>query len=462
MRLTVLGAAREVTGSCLLLDHGHRSLLVDCGMYQGRRAVEDRNADPFPFDPRRLAGVVLTHAHIDHSGLLPRLVREGFRGPIHATGATAELCEVLLKDSAWLQEQEYARAQRHGRRRAPPPYAPDDVVRTLELFRPVRYEERFEPVPGVRVRLRDAGHILGSASVELRFAVAGGERVVVVSGDIGQPGRPILRDPVPPLEADVLVCESTYGNRDHKPLDATLDELVAAVHDTLAVRGGNVIVPAFAVGRTQELLYWFNVLQRQGRLRDLDIYVDSPMATTVTRITSRHLELFDEEARRLARTPTADGLRPRLTFVETVAESMSLNDRRGGAVIIAASGMCEGGRVRHHLRHHLGEPRNTVLFTGFQAAGTLGRAIVDGASQVRLFGGEVPVRAQVVTLGGFSAHADQSALLGWMSHLRRAPGRTLLVHGEPEAQQGLVTAIENRFGWRTECPQRGEAIVLAA
>ncbi|MCC7197871.1 MAG: MBL fold metallo-hydrolase [Gammaproteobacteria bacterium] len=460
MKLTFLGAAREVTGSCLLFEADGATFLVDCGMYQGRRALEDRNAESLHFDPRRLSFVILSHAHIDHSGLLPRLVREGFHGRVYTTRATIELLEVLLNDSAWIQQQEYVRAQRHGRRRPPPLYDADDVARLLELCEPVRYGAALAPAPGIKVILHDAGHILGSASVELHVGSGRHPLVVAISGDLGQPGRPILRDPAPPPAADLVICESTYGNRDHKPLDETLDELVDVVRDTLENRGGNVIIPAFAVGRTQELLYCFKSLAVEGRLRGLDVFVDSPMATAVTRITERHFELYDEEARRLAKVVPADGDGPRIQFLATAAESMSLNDRKGGAVIVAASGMCEGGRIRHHLRHHLPNARNTVLFTGFQAGGTLGRAIVDGATSVRIHGDEVPVRARIVTLGGFSAHADQTALLAWLGRLPRKPARLCLVHGEEQAGEDFAAAIEARFGWQAERPLRGDSLEL--
>jgi len=282
----------------------------------------------------------------------------------------------------------------------------------------------------------------------------------VVSGDLGQPGRPIVRDPATYTDADVLLVESTYGNRDHKSLDATLEELVVAVNRTLHEKRGNVIIPSFAVGRTQELLYWFNVLSRQGRFHDLQIFIDSPMATEVTRITARHFELFDEEARRLAALPPQKDGGPRLRFLESVEESMSLNRISGGAIIIAASGMCQGGRVRHHLRHHLPNPRTTVLITGFQARGTLGRQIVDGARTVRIHGDEVAVNAEVVTLGGFSAHADQSALLSWLGHFRQPPRRTFLVHGEPEAQDVFAARIAERLGWQTETPGPGTVVPI--
>lgn len=459
MRLTILGAARQVTGSCFLFECGARRFLVDCGMFQGRRDAVALNYRPFAFDPASLDFVLLTHAHIDHSGLLPRLLAQGFHGPVYLTGATRDLLGVLLPDSAWLQQMEAARS--HGRRGARPAlYTVADAERVPRHYRPVDYDVPFEPAAGIRCRFRDAGHILGSAIIEIALAEHGPTRSVVVSGDLGQPGRPILRDPAAIEQADVLLVESTYGDRDHRSQAATLDEFVATIQDTLPGRGGNLIVPAFAVGRTQELLYWFNALAREGRIEPPRIYVDSPMATEVTQITARHLALFDQEARRLAAAGPVPGREPRVRFVGSVAESMALNRVQGGIVVIAASGMCEGGRIRHHLRHHLPNPKSTVMITGFQAQGTLGRALVDGARRVRIHGHELRVRARIVTLGGFSAHADQHALLDWLGHFRRPPIRTLLVHGEERAQLAFRERIRQRHGWDCAIPAHGEVIDL--
>jgi metallo-beta-lactamase family protein len=459
VRLTFCGAARQVTGSCFLFETQSRRFLVDCGMFQGGRSTGELNYAPFLFEPPHVDFVLLTHAHIDHSGLLPRLCAEGFAGPIYTTAATRDLLEVLLPDSAHLQLMEAERAARHGRDyRAV--YGIEDVQRALKQVRPVAYAEHFEPGPGVRARLLDAGHILGSAIVELWLSAAGRRRKVVVSGDLGQPGRPIVRDPTPVAEADVLLLESTYGNRDHKPLEPTLDELVHALNHALLERRGMVLVPAFALGRTQEFLYYLNQLSRAGRLHDLNVFVDSPIATAITAITARHLELFDAEARRLARTPAAAGSTPRLRFTTTTQESMALNRIEGGAIIVAASGMCDGGRIRHHLKHHLPNPRTSVIIIGFQAAGTLGRKLVDGAQTVRIFGDDVPVRGQIVTLGGFSAHADQSALLAWLQHFRAAPEQLFLVHGEEDVATAFAACIEQRTGWHAHLPAQAETVTL--
>jgi metallo-beta-lactamase family protein len=459
VQITFCGAARTVTGSCYLFETDACRFLVECGMFQGERALRERNAAPFPFSPQTLDFVVLTHAHLDHSGLLPRLVAEGFGGPIYATPATIDLLGVMLPDSAYLQLMEAERAARYGREYVAL-YDMDDARAALTQTRPLAYDQMLDPARGVQVCMRDAGHILGSAIVELFVRERGVQRKVVVSGDLGQPGRAIVRDPTPVTEADVLLLESTYGNRNHKPLAASLDELVSTLDRSLTGNSGVVLVPAFAVGRTQELLYYLNRLSREKRLNGLNVFVDSPMASEVTAITARHFELFDEEARRLAREDRHDRNSIRLKFTASVQESMALNRIAGGAIIIAASGMCDGGRIRHHLRHRLANPHTTVLFVGYQAVGTLGRRLVDRAASVRIFGEDIPVRAQIATLGGFSAHADQAALLDWLKHFRRAPEQLFLVHGEEDIASAFGAHIEKTLGWQTNVPAIGESVTI--
>ncbi len=461
--LTFLGAAGEVTGSCFLVESGAARFLVDCGLFQGGRDAERKNREAFDFDVRALDFVLLTHAHIDHSGLLPRLSALGYRGPVHATRATADLLSVMLPDSAFVQEKEAEWETRHRRRerRGPgreraPLYTVAQAQACLRQLRRHDYGVEFEPHPGVRCAFRNAGHILGSAIVEV---APGAGRRLVFSGDLGQPGHPIVQDPEPVARADLLVMESTYGNRLHRSLPDTLDELVGAIRGTLE-RGGNVIVPAFAVGRTQDLLFLLADLHRKGRLPELDIYVDSPMAMSATQITLKHRELFDEEARTVMQWLARTGGRPRVSFVQDVEESRALNDIRSGAIIISASGMCEAGRIRHHLRHNLGRPECSVLITGFQARGTLGRRLVDGARTVKLFGDEVPVRASLHTIGGLSAHADQAGLLGWLSHFRSAPGRTFLVHGEAAIAAEFARAVRERLGWETTIPAPRSSFII--
>ncbi len=435
MRLRFLGAAGEVTGSCFLADTGKLKFLIECGMFQGGRAADAKNRR-FAFDAREIAFVLLSHAHIDHSGLLPRLVAEGFSGAVYCTDATRELCDVMLRDSAYLQEKE---AEWHGET---PLYTVAQAEASLRHFVGVAYDADVRPHESLRVRFRDAGHILGSSILEMWSE----GRKLVFSGDLGQPGRPIVADPTPIAEADALLVESTYGNRDHKTLVQTLDELAYAVNDTLASRKGNVVIPSFAVGRTQEILSHMADLQRAKRLPGrMNVYVDSPMALAATRITLKYAPM-----------PPLD----RVRFTEDVAESMKINDVRSGAVILSASGMCEGGRIRHHLRYNISRPECAIVFVGFQAAGTLGRRIVDGAQEVRLFGESTPVRAKVFTIGGLSAHADQSALLAWLGHFRRPPGATWIVHGEPLAANAFADAVKGRLGWRAGVAAAGPEIEL--
>ena len=428
-QLSFLGAAGEVTGSCYLFDTGRVKFLVDCGMLQGGRDAQRRNRR-FAFDPRQIAFVLLSHAHIDHSGLLPRLAAQGFTGPVYATPATGELLGVMLPDSAHLQEREAERE------RAAPLYTVAEAQASLRLLRQADYGIAFLPHEGLRCVFRDAGHILGSAIIEI--FLDGGK--VVFSGDLGQHGRPIVEDPAPIEAADVLLVETTYGDRNHKSLVQTLDELAFAINDTLASRRGNVVIPSFAVGRTQEILYYLSELRRQGRIPAAEIYVDSPMAAAATRITQRYVKLPDLELVR---------------FTESLDESMRINGIRSGAIIISASGMCEGGRIRHHLRYNLPRPECAIVFVGFQAAGTLGRRIVDGAKSVRLFRETYPVRAKLFTINGLSAHADRDALLGWLGNFRRAPRQTWVVHGEPLAAYALRDEIEKRYRWHADVARLG-------
>ena len=465
--LTFHGAAGEVTGACFLVDTGDVRFLIDCGMFQGGREAERKNRDTFAFDPREIAFVLLSHAHIDHSGLLPRLAAQGFRGTVFATPATVDLCEVMLPDSAYIQEREALQAdldrrRKHGKRHSEiaPLYTVAQAHATLRLMRRTPYETDFEPHPGVRCRFRDAGHILGSASVEVKLPGRQGERIVY-SGDLGQPGHPIVQDATRIQQADTLLLESTYGNRRHKGMAETLDELARAVRTTLEDKGGNVIVPAFAVGRTQDLLFLLAQLWRDGRVPPLTVYVDSPMALAATEVTMRHVSLFDAEGRSMLEWLRSADRGFRVHFVQEVEESMALNARRGGAVIISASGMCDAGRIKHHLRHNLGRAECSVVITGFQAAGTLGRRLVDRAASVRIFGETIPVKAEIHTIGGLSAHADQQALLDWLGGFTQAPGRLYVVHGEASAAEALRGEIDARLGWRSHVARKDEKIALS-
>ncbi len=457
MRIRFLGAAREVTGSCHLVQAGEARFLVDCGLFQGGREAPGRNLAFPDFQARELDFVLVTHAHLDHCGLLPRLARAGLRAPVYATKPTADLLPVMLRDSAHIQEREAAYAARHGRRRSPGSLLSGLAAVALALRRVsgVPYHVEFSPHRDVRVRFLDAGHILGAAIAEVRVREGGRERRLVFSGDLGQPARPVVNDPETVDSADILVVESTYGDRCHKSMDRTMQELVEAVRETLGSGRGNLVVPAFALGRTQELLVLLHDLCRDGRLGRLDVFVDSPLAKLATEVTLAHREALDPAAARFAQALRADRLPYRLHFTESAEDSMGINRIRGGALIIAASGMCDAGRVRHHLRHNLAREECGILFTGFQAGGTLGRRLVEGARSVRLFGESVPVRARIHTLGGLSAHADRRALLDWMGAIARPPERTFIVHGEERAALSLAEAVGAR-GWPVTVPSRGE------
>ncbi|NWG32154.1 MAG: MBL fold metallo-hydrolase [Rhodocyclaceae bacterium] len=467
MTLSFLGAAREVTGSCYLLETGGIRFLVDCGLFQGGRESREKNLRAFAFDPASIAFVILTHAHIDHSGLLPRLVALGFKGPIYATSATCDLLGVMLPDAAHIQEKEAERenyqrfrARRPGRNERAPLYTVEQARTCLRRLEPVDYDQPFHPHPALECRFRDAGHILGSAIAEITLTIDGKPRRIVFSGDLGQPAHPLVRDPTPISQADWLVVESTYGNRLHKSMPETEDELVEAVVETIQHQRGNLIVPAFAVGRTQDMLYLLADLTRRGRIPKLEVYVDSPMATAATGITYKHMALLDEESQSLMRRQGGALWFRKLAFVESVEESIALDKIKGGVVIISASGMCEAGRIRYHLLANLPRRDCAVLITGFQAEGTLGRRLVDGAKRVRIFGEEIPVRARLYTLGGLSAHADRDALMKWLGGFSSPPRHTFVVHGEAATATGFAAHIQERLGWHAEAPQAGQRVVL--
>ncbi|MBI3767288.1 MAG: MBL fold metallo-hydrolase [Deltaproteobacteria bacterium] len=447
--LRFLGAAGTVTGSKYLIEtDGHR-ILLDCGLFQGLKELRLRNWTPPPFTAAAVEAVVLSHAHIDHSGYLPRLVREGFRGAIHCTSGTADLLRVLLLDSAHLQEEEARFANRHGysqHKPALPLYTADDAEAALSRVVPHAYGEHFTVVPGTTALLRRAGHILGSATVELRV----GERTPVTlvdSGDLGRWDRPILRDPELVAEADVLLVESTYGDRLH-PRDAPA-ALARIVNEAIA-RGGALVVPAFAVGRTQELVWTLRTLEDAGAIPSLPVYVDSPMAINVTEIYCRHHEDHDLDMKLLMDERRRPLCCRQYHLVRTPAESKALNAVHEPIIIISASGMATGGRILHHLNERLPDERTTVLLVGYQAAGTRGRSLQDGAQRVRIHGENVPVRARVEMLDGLSAHADREEILRWLSGFRRAPRVTYVVHGESAAAASLAETIRTRLQWNVQ------------
>ena len=464
MQLEFYGAAGEVTGSCHVLDvRGHR-VLLDCGLIQGGTASSERNRAPFPFDATGIDAVVLSHAHIDHCGRLPLLRRRGFRGPVFATGATRDLARILLADCAAMALHDAERDERRRRRNgahghAEPLYTRDDVDEVLRQFRTVNYGRSVQVVPGLELVFRDAGHILGSASVCLTATEDDTVRRILFSGDLGQYESAILRDPESGFLADLVLMESTYGGRLHREREATLVEF-GGILQAAARDGGNVLIPAFAVGRTQDVLYELGQHYDEWQLADWRIFLDSPMAIEASEVYLRHAELFDEEARAVHLRARSMPPLPNLVPCRGVEESMAINRVTGGAIVIAGSGMCTGGRIVHHLKHNLSRPDCHLVFTGFQAAGTLGRAIVDGAAEVRVNGSPVRVRAQVHTLGGFSAHGDQADLLRWYAGVRGTPP-VWLVHGEHEAATALAEAL-GRAGARATIAERGLRVDLAS
>ncbi|MBY6005705.1 MBL fold metallo-hydrolase [Salipiger bermudensis] len=459
MKLSFHGAAGQVTGSCHLVECGGRRILVDCGMFQGGHELRDDNAGPFGFDPAGIDLVLLTHAHLDHCGRLPLLCKQGFRGEILATSATRDLARLVLLDSAHLHEEEARRHHRHGHRggRHEALYDTVDALDAIERFgRAAAYGRTLKLFPGITATFFEAGHILGSASIRLELSEAGRARRILFSGDLGPPDRPLLNDAAPPDDADIVVMETTYGDRDHRDLDASVAEFIAAVRHT-SRHGGNVIIPTFALERAQELLWFLREAMEEGTLDpDMQVYLDSPMAISATRIFARHPEALRPELAEIVHAGHDPFRLPALHYCREAQESAALNRIRSGAVIMAGSGMCTGGRVRHHLRHNLGNPDSGVVFVGYAAEGTLARIIIDGAKTVKLFGREIPVRARIHTINGFSAHAGATDLLAW--HRRTGtPEKTFLVHGE----QGPLEGFARRLGGQgVEIAQAGKVYAL--
>ncbi len=453
-KLTFLGAAGCVTGSKYLVEAAGKRLLVDCGIFQGTNELKDRNWKPLPIDPKTIDYAMLTHAHLDHTGWLPVLVKDGYRGPILANPATIELTEILLKDSAHLQEEETEHAQfkKYSRHANPEAlYTTEDVDPTLKLMKSMPRSGAFDISPEFRVASYDAGHILGSSSLELTITEGGKKIVVVFSGDVGRYNQPILKDPTtPPSKADVLICESTYGDREHPEGDAA--ELLAQIVNRVVKRGGSIVIPAFAIGRTQTFMYYLRQLEDQQRIPRLPVYVDSPMALSATDLYLKHREDHDLE---YAREEGSDGKGDPLNVHEfhltrSAEESKAINNVKTPCIIISASGMVSGGRVLHHLAQRLPDARNAVILAGFQAEGTRGRALQEGAKSLKLYGQDVPVCAEIVEMGQFSAHAGKSELLRWLTALPAPPKQTYLTHGEPVAAQALQAAIQQKFQWKAE------------
>ncbi len=438
MDISFHGADQGVTGSCHLVTCAGKKILIDCGLFQGGRELDEENRDPFGFEASEIDFVLLTHAHLDHCGRLPLLAKRGFRGEIIATAATRELSRLVMVDSAHLQEEEVQ--HRHHRNphhaKHPPAEAPLysilDAFLALDYFgRTACYGEAMQLAPGIRATFTDAGHILGSASILLELEEAGHKRSVLFSGDLGNSGRPLLRNPVPPTGADVVVMETTYGDRLHKPFQPSVEELYLTINETFR-RGGNVVIPAFALERAQELLYFLREGVEQKRLPpSMQVFLDSPMAISATEVFERHPECYDAATAELFRDGKDPFHLPGLKFTRDASASIAINQISGGAVIMAGSGMCTGGRIRHHLQQNISREECSILFVGYAASATLARQIIDGASEVRIFGEKIPVRARVHTINGFSAHADQEELLAW-HRLTGKPPRTFLAHGEQE------------------------------
>ena len=460
MELEFFGAAAEVTGSCHILRVGDRTVLLDCGLIQGGRSDEARNADPFPFDARRIDAVVLSHAHLDHCGRLPLLVKRGFRGPVYAQEASCELAAILLADAAHLQERDAEYRSRKSGKRVKPLYTLAEGERVIRQMRGVKYRQALEVVEGVCVRFRDAGHILGSCAVELWAQEQGLERKLVFSGDLGQYDAPILKDPEPIDQADLVLMESTYGGRLHRPRGDTIEEL-GGILTSARSRTGNILVPAFSIGRSQEILYQLGKHYEAWDLGRFRIFLDSPMAIEASRVYWEYSHLYDEEATRLRLDNDGMPLLPNLTLSRAPEDSMAINEIRSGAIVIAGSGMCNGGRIGHHLKHNLGREETQVLITGYQARGTLGRRLVEREESVQIHGRDIPVRATVHTLGGLSAHGDQDDLARWYEGMANRPP-VYLVHGEVEAQEAFRSYLGKRNGASVHLPKPGDTLDLAA
>ena len=464
MKVTCVGAAGTVTGSNYLIETEGVKILVDCGMFQGSRQMEERNYLDFPYDSGTVSHLLLTHAHIDHSGLIPKLVHKGFSGSILCTPSTADLCRIMLADSAHIQEMEAEwrnrKKRRAGRHRLIEPlYTQDDAAAAMEYFMPINYGNDIILSPYVRARFSDAGHILGSAIIEIWVKEKDREVKIVFSGDLGSTNQPIISDPTYIQKADVVFIESTYGNRIHKSKESTYQELkeviIAADKD-----GGNVVIPAFAVERTQEVLYVLNELYQKKQIPYMDVYIDSPLAISATEIFLKHPECFDEATINKLRAGNHPLGFPGMHFSRSAEESMRLNEIKKGAIIIAASGMAHAGRIKHHLRYNLWRPEAHIVFVGYQAQGTTGRLIVDGAGRVKIFGEEVTVRAKIHTIGGFSAHADREELLKWLRYFDPKPSATVIVHGEPSSSLAFSNYAGEELNTFPIVPQLGEIIDL--
>ena len=455
MKIKFCGASTGVTGSCHLLTSGEHKILLDCGQFQGGKAQDAFNYEKFPFEPSEIECVVLSHAHIDHCGRLPLLTKRGFEGKIYCTDATADLLSVMLKDSAYIHEKETEwknrKAERAGREQVEPLYTIEDAEKALSLVSPILYDQQIEINSDMKIVFNDAGHILGSAITELWVTEDDKESKIVFSGDLGMEGRPILRDPTYIKKADYVIMETTYGNRIHKELGSGVEKLIEIILNTTR-RGGNVVIPSFAVGRTQELIYELNRFydsnnEYRKELDKIFVYIDSPMATTATEIFRRNAQVFDEETREYILKGDNPLEFKNLKFTRSSKESQDLNFNKEPKIIISASGMCEAGRIRHHLKHNLWNPKNSIVFVGYQGQGTLGRSLVEGIKMVTLFGEEIQVNAEIHNLEGFSGHADQNGLFAWLAHFEQKPKQIFLVHGEEESKKDFAKLVNEKLSY---------------
>jgi metallo-beta-lactamase family protein len=464
MQITCLGASGHVTGSAFLLEND-KKYLVDCGLFQGGRQMEALNRQDWGFRPGNISALFLTHAHIDHCGRIPKLVKDGFRGRIYTTRATMELCKILLLDSAHIQEMEAEWQTRKNRRAGDPGVEPlytvPDVEACLPLFQVVNTGETIKLDPELQVRFRNAGHILGSSILELWSGAIPNAHKVVYSGDLGRKDQLIVKDPHSILNADTLFIESTYGNRNHRSFEESIEELRATIHYSYQHKE-KVLIPAFAVERTQEILYILGEFFRNGEIPSMPVYLDSPLAIAATEIFRKMQDQFDEDTMAIVNKGSDPFNFPQLVFSRTSQESVEINHKPGPAIILAGNGMCTAGRIKHHLKHNLWRPGCSLVIVGFQAEGTLGRKIVDGAQIVRIFGEPIVVKAKVHTIGGFSAHADQSDLLAWLSHFENPKMRVLVIHGERSTSEGFAKLVRERFGFEASVPGLGDVIPLGA
>lgn len=465
IRLKFLGAAQNVTGSRHLMEANGTRILVDCGLYQERQ-LRARNWDPFLIPAESIDAVLLTHAHLDHCGFLPKLVREGFKGKIYCTAATAEIAKIILLDSAHLQEEDaeykHRRHEREGRKGPYPEvplYTTADAEACFPLFSPVRYREAIQVGNGLEATFYDAGHILGSSIIRAKVRQDGQERIILFSGDIGRPDRPIVCDPTVFDKADYVLIESTYGNRVHKDTE-DIKKLIGNVINSTKKAGGNIIIPSFALERSQEVLYYINELLLENIIPRLMVFLDSPMAARVTRVFQHHPELFDEEMTEFVKQHESPFNLPGLKVVSSSEESKTINHIKGTVIVIAGSGMCTGGRIKHHLVNNITRPESTIMFVGYQAVGTLGRQIVDGARKVRILGQKYKVKAKVVRIQGFSAHADRDELLNWLKELQAAPRGVFVVHGEAESARAFGNYVRKKTGWEVTVPDYQDEAIL--